>query len=67
MIAEDKKNKPVSGFLVVPKIERTIKFVKSMSGGEEQQCFQAPDGKTWYSVTLKEKEDCGLCRCGRSA
>lgn len=50
MIAKEKKNQPGSGSLVVPEVERTAGLVKSLFGGEEQQCFQGPDGKTWYSV-----------------
>ena len=50
MIAEEKMQNPVTGFLVVPKIDHTVKFVKSVFGGEEQQRFQSPDGKTWYAV-----------------
>ena len=47
MIAEEKMQNPVTAFLVVPKIDHTVKFVKSVFGGEEQQRFQSPDGKTW--------------------
>jgi PhnB protein len=50
MIAEDKMKTPVTGFLVVPKVAQTVKFVNKVFGGEEQQRYQAPDGKTWYSV-----------------
>jgi len=50
MIAEDKTKTPVTGFLVVPKVAQTVKFVHKVFGGEEQQRYQAPDGKTWYSV-----------------
>jgi outer membrane protein OmpA-like peptidoglycan-associated protein len=50
MIAADKMKTPVTGFLVVPKVAHTVKFVNSVFGGEEQQRYQAPDGKTWYSV-----------------
>jgi outer membrane protein OmpA-like peptidoglycan-associated protein len=50
MIAEEKYQHPVTGFLVVPKVAATVNFVQSVFGGEEQQRYQAPNGKTWYSV-----------------
>lgn len=50
MNSDDKMKTPVTGFLVVPKVDHTVGFVGAVFGGEERERYQAPGGKTWYSV-----------------
>jgi outer membrane protein OmpA-like peptidoglycan-associated protein len=50
MNAEDKAKAPVTGFLVVPNLSESVKFVSAVFGGAERERYQAPNGKTWYSV-----------------
>jgi outer membrane protein OmpA-like peptidoglycan-associated protein len=50
MNSADKAKAPVTGFLVVPNISESVKFFSDVFGGSEKERYQAPNGKTWYSV-----------------
>lgn len=50
MNSEDKAKSPLTGLLVVPKVDETVKFVSEVFGGTERERYQAREGKTWYSV-----------------
>lgn len=50
MLTKDKKKAPVAGFLVVPDLDDALKFYKRVFEAEEDERYQDPRGKVWYSV-----------------